>query len=70
MHPLISKALVAERAGDLKVHAAAARRAREIRRLRRAQQTRRARPFRGIPRPVGRPKRLTAAEPLQDPATA
>ena len=39
MHPVIAQAIVAERARDIRAHAAAAGRARQLRRTRQARRT-------------------------------
>jgi hypothetical protein len=64
MHPVITQAIAAERAREFRAHAAAAGRARQLRR------SAYARLFRRSPRGGPGPALLAAARPLRGPRSA
>lgn len=70
MHPVIIQTVAAARSRDMQAHAAAARRAREIRRSRRAQQARPWWPFLHVPGAGRGPDSLPALRPLRGPRAA
>jgi len=67
MHPVITEAIAAERARELHAHAAAARRAHQLRRSRQGSRMWR---FIGFPRGRRGPAVLPAARPLRGPRAA
>jgi hypothetical protein len=67
MYPVITEAIAAQRARELHAHAAAARRARQVRR---SGQVNRTRQFLGFPRGGRVPAAASAARPLRGPRAA